>query len=441
MLGGVCTVVGTSTNVVVSGELERLGEPAYGLFETGLVGLPCLVLGMAYLLFVAPRLLARRGAQGPADEYAVRSFLGEVVVAEGSSWVGRSLAGLRPRDRGVEVLGVVRGGGDVQPIAPEDEFRVGDVVVVKAAPAELLALASADGLRTIADDSQVDRAAHELVFVEVMVSPSSTLVGHTLKEARFRQRFRAVALAIYRHGVALHAKVGRVRLHVGDVLLVQGPAPEVEALADSPHLILLDSGTHHRPRRRDRGLALAVFGVFLLVGGLTGQFAAAALLGAVLMVGLKCITPEEAYAFTGWRVLVIVGGMLALAEAMVQTQAAGWLAHAVLHLAGATGLTGVLALFFLLTIALTQGMSNQAAALVVLPVALAAAAEAGLPARCLAMTITVAASCAFLTPLEPASVLVYGPGRYRFRDFAIVGAPLTLIVLAVTLVVVPAVWG
>lgn len=439
MLGGVCTVVGTSTNVVVSGELPDFGQAPYGLLETAWVGLPALAVGLVYLLVVAPRLLTRP-ASDETDRYAMRRYLAEVIVDPDSSWAGRTLRAVRPRDAGVEVLGVVRDGGEVRVVDPGVPFREGDAVVVKATTDDLLALKTQARLRTVADEKLLDDAAADLVLVEAMVSPGSTLAGHTLKEARFRQRFGAAALAVYRHGEALHAKVGRVRLHVGDILLIQGTPNTLDTLSTSHDLLVLEKVAHPRARRRDRLVALSIFAAFLVVGTLTGSFAVAALGGAALMVATGCITAEEAYEFTAWRVLVVVGGMIAMATAMRETDAAALLAHQVVVLVGGGGGRLLLAAFFVLTVALTQAMSNQAAALVVLPVAVAAAAEAGVGARGLAVTVTVAASCAFMTPLEPASILVHGPGRYRFRDFLIVGTPLTLIVLALTIIIVPVVW-
>jgi di/tricarboxylate transporter len=225
---------------------------------------------------------------------------------------------------------------------------------------------------------------------------------------------------------------------VGDVLLVQGGRSGADLLAASHDVIVLEDVSHHRGRPGRAGLALLIFVGFVV--GATGEFAVCALAAAALMVVSACITAEEAYGFADWRLLVLIGGMLSVAAAMHGTGAAHWLGHQVVEAVGHLGPRFLLGTFFVATVLLTQAMSNQAAALVVLEVALKAAEEAGIAARPMAMTITVAASCAFLTPLEPANVLVYGPGRYRFRDFTVVGLPLTLLVLAITVALVPRIW-
>ena len=441
MLGGVCTVIGTSTNVVVSGQLQRFGLEPYDFFTTARIGLPVLAVGLVYLLFVAPRILRGRGGVGGAEDYEVRSFLGEVVVSPKSAWVGRTVRQLRLTEQGVEVLGVVRRpDAELREAGPDTRFEEDDLVLLKGSSQDILALTNTAKVSTVADKGDEKVADTELRLVEVMVAPGSTLVGHTLKEARFRQRFGAAAIAIYRQGGALHQKVGRVRLHVGDVLLVQGSRGATEALAESTDLIQLEDVSRHRGRTGHAWLALLLFLGFVVGGITTGEFAFCALAAAALMVVTACITAEEAYEFADWRLLVLIGGMLSVAAAMHETGAAQWLGHHVVAAIGDFGPRVLLGTFFLATVLLTQAMSNQAAALVVLEVALKAAEEAGIAAMPMAITITVAASCAFLTPLEPANVLVYGPGRYRFRDFTIVGLPLTLLVLGITVALVPLMW-
>ncbi|MEM7248523.1 MAG: SLC13 family permease [Acidobacteriota bacterium] len=437
MLGGTCTVIGTSTNVVVSGQLEEMGLTPYAMFTTALVGLPALLLGMIYLLVIAPRLLRERGEGGGADDYSIRAYLAEVIVTEKSRFVGRSLKGLRLADEGVECLGVVRRPSvELAMPEPDEPFRVGDRLLVKGSSEDIFSLAQRSGLETVAGGRETD-AEMDLSLVEAMVAPGSALAGHTLKEALFRQRFGAAAIAIYRHGEVLSEKVGRVRMRVGDVLLVQGSRRATTALAEDDDLLVLDDVSHHRARSGSARRALVVFAGFLIGGMVSGQLAVAALAGGVLMIIAGCLTAEEAQESVDWRLLVLIGGMISMAHAMSETGAAEWVATNLVAAVGDLGPRVVLATFFLMTVALTQAMSNQAAALVVLLVGLEAGKSLGIPPLSMAVTITMAASCAFLTPLEPVNVLVYGPGRYRFLDFARVGAPLTLLVLLVTVLMVP----
>ncbi|HEU4794618.1 MAG TPA: SLC13 family permease, partial [Pyrinomonadaceae bacterium] len=257
----------------------------------------------------------------------------------------------------------------------------------------------------------------------------------------FRERHGVIVLAINRHGVNLLSKISRVRLRFGDVLLLQANREQVEALAADGHLLLLEEVSERHPRPEKRRWALLAFGIFLFFS-LTHlvPLPIAVLLGVMVLLASRSLRMSEVYEIIDWRLLILIACMISFGVAMEKTGADQYLADFIVRGTGPYGPVAVLAGFFVMTVALTQPMSNQAAALVMLPIAVKTALALGLNPRTFAITVTYAASCSFLTPLEPACVLVYTPGRYRFIDFLKVGSILTLAVFAIVIWLVPKFW-
>ena len=278
-------------------------------------------------------------------------------------------------------------------------------------------------------------------IAEVLLTPQSELSGRTLREANFRQYYGLTALAIYRHRQSLREQVGNVVLRVGDLLLVQGEAPRIEGLRSHPGLSLLGELAEplYHPRR---GLLTVLAFVAAVICGAFGvvPLSIAFLGAAVFTVLMRCISVERAYEFVDWRLLILIGGMTAFGTAMDKTGAATYLAEVIVQWFAPFGVMAILAGFFVLTIILTQPMSNAAAALVVLPVAMKAAHQIGANERTFAIGIMLAASVSFITPFEPSCILVYGPGKYRFLDFVKVGGGLTLVLTVTVLLTLELFW-
>jgi len=279
---------------------------------------------------------------------------------------------------------------------------------------------------------------------EVMILRGSTLLGRTLKGLKFRDRYDLKVLAINRHGVTFLSKMSTVALRFGDVLLVQGRREKIEPLVTETNMLLLEDVSQRRGRAHKRKWAIAGFMVFVL-GALSPllpfdvkiPLPVAVLLGVLVLLGSRTVRSDELYNAVEWRLLVLIAGMISFGVAMERTGADQYLADTIVRAVGDYGGVAVLAGFFVLTVALTQPMSNQAAALVVLPIAVKTALALGLNPRTFAVAVTYAASCSFLTPLEPACVLIYTPGEYRFMDFVKIGSILTLIVFAIVMWLVP----
>jgi di/tricarboxylate transporter len=330
-------------------------------------------------------------------------------------------------------------------IAPNREERIepGDLLLVQGRVEDILKVKGEAGIEIKPDfklnDSFLESKGAELF--EVMIPRGSDFIGRTLKILTFRKRYRVTVLAINRHGVNLLSKISRVRLRFGDVLLLQGNREQVEAVAADGQVLLLEEVSERQSRPEKRRWALLAFAVFLFFS-LTHlvPLAIAVLFGVMILLATHSLRTSEIYEIIDWRLLILIACMISFGVAMEKTGADQYLAALIVRGTGQYGPIGVLAGFFLMTVALTQPMSNQAAALVMLPISVKTALALGLNPRTFAVTVTFAASCSFLTPLEPACVLVYTPGRYRFLDFLKVGSILTIAVFAIVLWLVPKFW-
>jgi di/tricarboxylate transporter len=446
ILGGTCTLIGTSTNLAVSGALPRYGIQPFTMFELTRVGVVIVGVGMLYMLLLGLRLLPRRkSAASLTEQYHVRQYITEVIVLDGSPLIDKSLAEARIGDElDLTVLGILRG-TEQDRIAPHPRERIkaDDLLLVQGRVEDILKVKSEAGIEIKSDfelnDTYLEGKDTELV--EAMVPRGSDFIGRTLKRLDFRRRHGVVVLAINRHGIDLLSKISRVRLRFGDVLLIQGDRERVEALAAEGQVLLLEEVSEKNPRPEKRRWALLALGVFLFFS-LTHlvPLSIAVLFGVMILLATQSVRMSEVYEIIDWRLLILIACMMSFGVAMETTRADQYLADFIVRGTGHYGPLAVLAGFFLMTVALTQPMSNQAAALVMLPISVKTALALGLNPRTFAVTVTYAASCSFLTPLEPACVLVYTPGRYRFVDFLKVGSLLTIAVFAIVIWLVPVFW-
>lgn len=441
MLGGTCTLIGTSTNVAASGFLRSAGFAPIHLFEFLPVGLGVTVAGIFYMAFLGSRFLPDHRDDASPQGESLREFLSEVVITPGSPLAGKALRESGLSEMGLQVLAIVRQGKRL-PVTPQTELAAGDLLAVQAARDVLLAVKETAGIEIKPDL----KAAHELLgdsgkIVEALLLPTSSLIGRTLKELDFRRRFGITALALYRSGHREATRLARFTLRMGDVLLLQGKPEDFTALADGSELYVLEEVDHRPARRRKGWITIGLFAgaVALSTMGLL-PLPIAFLLAALGVLGTRLLTMEEAYRLIDWRLLILIAGMTSFGLAMQKTGAATYVAELLVDLVAPLGVAAVLLAFAVLTIALTQPMSNAAAALVVLPVALSTAENMGLSGRSFVIFITLCASLSFITPFEPSCLIVYGPGKYRFRDFLIAGLPLTVLSVALLLLLVPLIW-
>jgi di/tricarboxylate transporter len=445
ILAGSITVIATSTNLVISGELPRYGLEKIGFFELAPVGIGMTVVGLVYLLFLAPRFIPDRFKGDRVETYGLRKYISEMVISTGSKLAGKTLAESKLGETlDLVVLGVRRDGTrDLRPRA-NTVLKEGDVLLVEGSAEDILSVKDVMGIDIHAkfEARDPDLESEEVRMVEVMAMPDSIWVGKSAGGANFRQSTGMTVLAIHSPGRKrdYRRRLARQRIKAGDVLLLQGSVEDIERLEPRELLNLEDVSRHH-PRTPRGRIALAIFVVSIAVAA-TGllPMSIAFLGGIVALLLTRCIQPEEGYRAIDWRLLVLIGSMMAFGVAMKETGTSTFLAGLVVEHVSPLGNTAVLAAFFVLTAFLTQPMSNQAAALIVLPVAIEASRTLGIDPRSLVMSVTFAASCSFLTPLEPACILVYGPGRYRFFDFFKVGLPLTIVVFIFCMLLIPVFW-
>ncbi len=420
------------------------------MFELTSVGIIVFGVGMIYMLFWGRRMLPNRsGGESLTDDYSIREYISELVVLPNSRLVGKTLGESHINtELELTVLGIIR--GDQKQIAPRagERIEARDLLIVEGKIEDILRVKEEVGLEIKPDfklnDGVLESGSVELF--EVMVMRDSQLVGQTLKSLRFRQDYDLTVLAINRHGETFINKLSDVPLKFGDVLLVQGTRDEIEPLVVEREMLLLEDVSASSMRIDKRKWAIAAFLLFLtlslskIIVGIDIPLAICVLSGVLLLLATKTVRYTEMYSLIDFRLLVLIACMMSFGVAMEKTGTDIYLAGYIQTYFGEYGATSVLAGFFLLTVILTQPMSNQAAALVVLPVAVKTAIALGLNPRTFIVAITYAASFSFITPLEPACVLVYTPGRYRFMDFVKIGTILTIIVFAVAIVLVPVFW-
>jgi di/tricarboxylate transporter len=380
-----------------------------------------------------------------AEIYRMHERLLIVCVPPDSTLVGKTLAGSRLGDAfGLTVLGIVREGTARLVPQPTEQLMAGDTLLVEGKPEDLLTLR---GLQDLEIDQQAppdlgELESEQVGLVEVVLSPHTTLVGQSLRQIHFRGKYGLNVLAIWREGRAYRSNLRDMALRFGDALLLYGSRDKLKVLGSEPDFLVLTEEAQEAPKLNKAPVAALLMGVVLLpviLGWLPIYITA--VMGATLMVVAGCLTMEEAYRSIEWNAVFLIAGMLPLGIAMQQTGAARLLANGMVSAVGGLGPLAVLAGLFVLTTLATQVMPNPAVAVLLAPIALNTSNDLGMSPYALMMTVALAASASFLSPVShPANVLIMGPGGYRFTDYIRVGLPLTVVVLVVTLLVLPIFW-
>ncbi len=441
ILGGTCTLIGTSTNVAVSGYIVKAGLEPVGLFEITAIGSVIFLIGVVYMMTIGQRMLPDHADQQLTEEYMLQKYMTEIVVRPYSPLVGQLIYASDLASLNFRIINVIRGEDNFLP-----DFRTrineNDILLVEGEIENLMKVKETKGIDIMADVIlERDLVTDDVNLAEAMITRQSDLIGKTVKESEFLRRYGLVVLAVSRYGETLRSKIGSIHLKLGDVLLVQGATDRLENIRGSRNLAMLNSFAPVLFKKRKGILAIACFVLAILAGTLELlPLSIAFLSAAIISILLNCISSSKAYQAIDWRLLILIGGMSAFGTAMENSGAADFLATGIVDLLGSWGKIAVLAGFVLLTVILTQPMSNAAAALVIVPVAIRTALEMDADPRSFAIAIMLAASVSLVTPFEPACILVYTPGKYRFMDFIKIGSPLTLLLLAAIIVLVPVFW-
>lgn len=442
ILSSSVTLIATSTNLVVNGIMKNQGMPGLGMFELTPVGLPILVIGVVYLATIGHRMIPRRPRDNARDEQPA-VYTGEIMVLDDSPFAGKSLSESRlGSDHDLQVLRIVRDKTEHVRARPETMLQTGDVLLVKGAHQALIDVKNVAGLELKAEAKldPVTDPEGESKIVEAILLPGSTLIGRNLKQTRFRERYGVIVLGVQKAGWRVR-KLTELKFAVGDVLLLEGRPEDLAALQEQGAFRLIGEPAESTMPRRNAWFVAAVFLAAIALGVLKIlPLAVAVLTGAFTMLASRVVRTEEIFRDVEWKAVILIACMLSIGAALTASGTDGLIAGWLAEIATGVGPTWLVAIVFLVTVGLSQPMSNQAAAALILPIAATAAAQLGYDPRPFAMTVAIAASCSFLTPLEPSCLMVYGPGQYRFKDFLIVGTPLTAAILALTLLLVPRIW-
>ena len=445
ILGGMVTLVGTSTNLVVSGLLENDGHAPLGMFEMTGVGLPAALLGLVLILALTPLLLpVRRGLKEGFDE-GFREFTVEMEVEDGGAAEDRTVeeAGLRNL-KGVFLAWIQRGERMVAPVAPDEVLRAGDRLGFVGRADLVVDLQSIRGLRSAEHKHTASFRDEAHSFFEVVVSPISPLVGETLKSAGFREQYQAAVMAIHRAGERVHGKLGEVPLRSGDTLLLLAERGFRDRWRDRRDFLLtsrldgsLPGSVRHGMLALGTGLVIVVLAALEILPILQGSLAA-----AFLMVLSGALTPNEARRAVDLDVVVLIAAAFGVGAAIEASGLAGAIVGGLLAPAEALGPVAVLAAVVVGTLLLTELVTNNAAAVLMFPVAMAAAVAAGVDPRAFAIAVALTASASFVTPIGyQTNAMVFGPGGYRFTDYARLGLPIAVVVVGTIILLISVQWN
>ena len=441
IIGGTCTLIGTSTNVAVSGYIAKAGLDPVGLFEISPIGLVIFGVGIVYMMTIGKKMLPNYQEHGLAEEYKIQKYISEIVVMEDSPLVGQIVYASDLSKLKFKILNIIR---NKEKFLPDfrTRIRANDILLVEGEIDDLITIKETKGVEIMADVIiEEELQSEDIRLAEVLITAHSDMIRQTIKEIDFQRRYGLVVLAISRQGESIRTKIGAVRLKLGDLLLVQGSAQRLSYLSSNQHLAVLDAFTPVLFKKQKGLITISCFLLAILVGSIgLLPLSISFLTAAVISILLRCISTDKAYAAIDWRLLILIGGMTAFGTAMEQSGAAEFLANNIVSLLEPFGKMGILAGFVFLTVFLTQPMSNAAAALVIVPVALQTATALGANPRSFAIAIMLAASVSLVTPFEPSCILVYGPGKYKFSDFMKVGSGLTFLLVVIILTMVPMFW-
>ncbi|MCZ6530942.1 MAG: SLC13 family permease [Chloroflexi bacterium] len=446
LLGGAMTLIGTPANILATGILAERGLPTFGFFEFTRMGIVVLTTGVLYMVVIGRRLLpVREGALGGEDVYKIRDFVTEVGVSPVSSLIGKTLLESRlGQDYDLTVLALQRENGNQPRLRRDTVIRRGDLLVVESSASDLLTARQSLGLTTEAerkfDIESLERG--DVQVIEATLSPRSHIVGRSLRDVRFRDRYGFTALAISRHGEVITERLRDVPLQFGDALLLQGPQRRVKQLQQGENFLVLEPIETEQFRRNKAPIAVGALVLAIGLAIFAGmQISLAMVIAAVIMILAGALRIEEAYESVDWRTVFLVAGMLPLGLAMEATGTARLLADIMLRVFEPYGALATLAGIYLLAALITQPMSNAAAIVLIVPIALDTALGLGASHKTFTMAVVIGAATSFLSPVgHKANVLVFGPGGYKFTDYARVGAILTVLLLIVSMIFLPIFW-
>jgi len=442
--GGVCTLIGTSTNILVNSVAIERGQKAFGFFEFAPLGLVMTAAGIIYLVMARWLLPKRKGEEQQVDRYHLAGYLAELQVSKKSPLIGKNWEKSKVKlSEKVDLIKFIR--NDKATTKPsKTKIREDDVLLLHGKMDKLIAMQDKYGLKLHTkvkiDDKKISSDAIKLI--EVLIPPRSRLIGRTLQTFEFFRRYGCIVLAVQRRGKIIRDRVAETLFDDGDTLLLEADKEDVSRLLKSRDMVVTNELTELYVRKDKAIIALVMFlTVTILTVFNIVPILVAALIGAVGMVMGRCLTIEEAYQSIDWKIVFLLGGIIPLGLAMEQSGAALWLVNTVLNPFICFGPLAVLAVLYLITAVLTSFMSNNAAAVIIAPIGLSIAASMDVDPRPFLVAITFAASTSFATPIGyQTNTMIYAPGGYRFSDYTRVGSPLNLIFWGLAVFLIPMLW-
>ena len=450
IFGGCCTLIGTSTNILVSSTAQRMGEKPFGMFDLTFVGGILAVVGMAYLWTLGRKWLPERDTLSTILQTTEnKQFFTEAMIIEGSPLIGQRLSESPIRNiSGARIIEVIRHDDLTGMALDEIVFEVGDRIRLSTRLSSVMELKDLVGLQIQQENEDIGLkwvGTQRAALVECVISPRSGLIGKTVARADLRRAFGVLVLAVHRHGVNLREKIGSTVLMYGDTLLLEGTESAIDRLRESRDLIVLGGQPHLLPLKHKQWVAGLLVAGMVAASVLTSvPIAALALCAALVMVLTGCLDMDEAYRALDWRVLLLICGMLGLGMALEKTMGIQWLAKHLLDFFGSYQAPGyvVLSALILMTSLLTTFLSNHAVAVIMTPIAVQMAQFFQLNSMPFMVAIAVGASACFASPVGyQTNALVYGAGGYVFKDFIRVGLPLNLLIWLAASVIIPMVWA
>ncbi|MDF1692958.1 MAG: SLC13 family permease [Zhongshania sp.] len=444
IVGGTCTLIGTSTNLVVNGMLLHAApEQALGMFDLAWVGLPCVVLVIGFTILSSRRLLPSN--RGKAERFGdTRQYIVEMMVEDTSPMIGQSIeeAGLRQLPA-MFLIEIVRDERLMTVVSPKEILMAGDRLIFAGDVRSVVDLKNFHGLR-LAEDQAFKLGSNNLsrCLAEVVISPNFPSLGRMVRDMKFRNNYGAAIIAISRNGEQLKGRIGDVELEPGDTLLLEAYEDFVPNQRYSRDFLLVSEIENSRPVRHEHRFRAGIIMVAMVVVVAAGWLSMlkAAFLAAGLMIATRCIRAADAQRCVDWQILLVIAASIALGSSLESTGAASVIAGQIVGLAAGSPMATLVAIFVVTTL-FSAVISNLAAAVIVFPIALAASQQLDVSLLPFAVTLMMAASASFATPIGyQTNLMVYGPGDYRFSDFFKIGIPLTILVGVATILIVPLVW-
>lgn len=446
ILGGTCTLIGTSTNILVSSTAVEMGQAPLGMFELGKIGVILTLAGLVYLFTLGRQLLPDRDTLTSTLETTdTKHYLSEAVVVEGSPLIGKRLSNTPLANKSkARVFEVIRAGEVLYTPLTEIVLERGDRLRLETALSLLMEINALEGVE-ISPKAKLGLEAvssQKAVIAECIVGPGSSLLGRSVRDVNFRRHYGVLVLAVHRKGVNLREDFANLDLHYGDTLLVEGTESAISELRESRDFLLLLDVPHEVRRKNKQWLAIGAVCMVVALATLNVMpIAALAVLGAVFVVTTRCLEVDEAYQAVDWKIIFLIFGMLALGLALEKTRGAELIANALIRGFGPWGTTVVLSATVLIASLMTSFLSNNAVAALLTPIAIQAALALHVSPRPFIVAVAIGASACFATPIGyQTNTLVYGAGGYQFRDFIKVGLPLNVLLWALASALIPFFW-